>query len=293
MRQLSLPDGRHIEYAVFGAKNGRPVLYFHNELLGNIWPYKLAEYATMRGLRIIIPSRPFYGQSTAYPPGCFHPTQTAHDFAAVLDYLDIPAVMLMGQTLGGMFAMAFADLYPERSLGLLSLCPMLPHLNDDSETQMPPMHRFISSILRRRPALLEFIGRAGNAYYKRIGPIRFLHHAFGDLECDVPILNDKTSLEGLIRGIGFGELNAHKGYVAGYSHLIYKAEDMLRDIDIPLHVMIGDCDGNTRLARAKALIEKGIDLNIIIADGGGELLKYSHPKLIVDSLCEIFKTGAP
>ena len=130
MRQLSLPDGRQIEYAVFGATKGQPVLYFHNELQGNIWPRKLAEYAAIRGLKIIVPSRPFYGQSAPYPIGCFHPTQTAHDFAKVLDYLDIPAAVLMGHTLGGMFAMAFANLYPERTLGILGLCPNLPHSND-------------------------------------------------------------------------------------------------------------------------------------------------------------------
>ena len=46
-------------------------------------------------------------------------------------------------------------------------------------------------------------------------------------------------------------------------------------------------------ARAEALKEKGIDLNIIMAEGGGELLKYSHPELIVDSLCQIFKADNP
>ena len=69
MRQLSLPDGRQIEYAIFGATDGQPVLYFHNELLGNIWPRKLAEYAAIRGLKIIVPSRPYYGQSAPYPKG--------------------------------------------------------------------------------------------------------------------------------------------------------------------------------------------------------------------------------
>jgi len=36
-------------------------------------------------------------------------------------------------------------------------------------------------------------------------------------------------------------------------------------------------------------MNKGIALKIIIAKGGGELLKYSHPQLIVDSICEVFK----
>ena len=289
MRQLSLPDGRQIEYAIFGATDGQPVLYFHNELLGNIWPRKLAEYAAIRGLKIIVPSRPYYGQSAPYPKGCFHPTQTADDFAKVLDYLDIPKAVLMGQTLGGMFAMAFAHLYPERSLGMLGLCPMLPHTHKNTEAQLPALHKFITSILLRKPILLEFLGRAGNAYYKRVGPVRFLHYAFGDLACNLPYLEDEEALEGLMRGLALGEPNDHKGYVAGFKHIIYEAEDMLRDIEVPVYLMIGDCDGNTRLARAEALKEKGIDLNIIMAEGGGELLKYSHPELIVDSLCQIFK----
>ena len=78
--------------------------------------------------------------------------------------------------------------------------------------------------------MLEFIGRAGHAYNKRVGPIRFLHHAFGDLDCDSPILKDQDSLEGLMRGLEFGALSEHKGYVAGFRHLIYEAEDMLKDI---------------------------------------------------------------
>lgn len=289
MYHLRLPDGRLVEYAVFGASTGKAVLYFHNELLGNIWPYKLVKYATMQGLKIIVPSRPYYGNSDPYPKDVFHPTQTAHDFAAILDDLNIKKVLLMGQTLGGMFAMAFADLYPERSLGLLTLSPMLPHPNESTEVKMPVMHRFISSVLRRNPVLLEFLGRAGHAYYKRVGPIRFLHHAFGDLECDKPILEDPKALEGLVRGIGFGTRYGHKGYVAGYSDLIYNAQDMLSQLDMPLHVIIGDSDQNTRVLRAQALMNKGIALKIIIAKGGGELLKYSHPQLIVDSICEVFK----
>jgi len=33
-----------------------------------------------------------------------------------------------------------------------------------------------------------------------------------------------------MRGLEFGALSEHKGYVAGFRHLIYEAEDMLKDI---------------------------------------------------------------
>ena len=35
---LKLPDGRKLDYAVFGDLTGTPCLFFHNELLGDIWP---------------------------------------------------------------------------------------------------------------------------------------------------------------------------------------------------------------------------------------------------------------
>lgn len=284
---LTLPDGRLLDYAVFGAADGKPCLFFHNELLGNIWPAKMAEYAAAKGLRVIVPARPYYGKSDPYPPAprqYDNPTQTARDFTALLDHLNIDKAVLLGQTLGGMFALAMARDFPQRVAGLVAISPLLPSSRSTHTTRMPKMHRFVSTLLMRQPKLLEFIARAGNSYYRRVGPVRFMEHAFGDLDCDVHILQDPVNQEAIVRALQFGQRHGHRGYVAGFSHMMYDADSVMRDLPFPVFGIIGDCDKNTRAARAKALQKKGVDFNIVSAKGGGELLIYSHPRLIIDTV---------
>ncbi len=288
---MTLPDGRILDYAVFGAPNGKPCLFFHSELLGNIWPAKIVDYATVKGLRIIVPARPFYGRSDGYPKNVDYPTQTAIDFIALLDHLNIRRALLIGQTLGGMYALALTRDFPDRVAGMVMITPMLPHLKTEHNTGMPKLHRFISDVVRRQPRLLNFIARAGSGYYRRVGPIRFLRHVFGDLECDVDIINDPVNQEALIRTLQFGSAHGHKGYVAGYSHMIFDAVDLMKPLPFPIYGIIGDKDKNTRFDRAKSLQDIGVNFNIVIAKGGGELLIYSHPYLVVDTMLISWKVA--
>jgi len=288
---MTLPDGRQLDYSVFGASGGKPCLYFHSELLGNIWPAKITDYATVKGLRIIVPARPFYGRSDAYPKNVDHPTQTAKDFIALLDHLNIQRALLVGQTLGGMYALALTRDFPERVSGIVSITPLLPHLTPEHSSGMPKLHRFISDIIRKQPRLLNFIARAGTAYYRRVGPMKFLQHVFGDLECDVDIINDPVNQEALIRTLLFGSTHGHKGYVAGYSHMMLDTTDLMKKIPFPIYGIIGNQDKNTRMDRAKSLQDLGVDFKIITAKGGGELLIYSHPYLVIDTILKAWKTA--
>jgi len=288
--QMTLADERCLEYSIFGAADGYPILFFHNEYQGHVWPAKIAEYATARGLKIIIPARPCYGRSDSYPEGCDHLRQTAEDFTELLDTLNIHKAFLMAQTLGGVFASSMLDLFPERVAGYLSMSPLLPHLNEETAKKMPRMHRFIYSVVRKNPALLEFIGRAGNAYYKRVGALSFAHYVLGNCDVDHEILKDPEYQEALIRSMQFSAHHGHKGYVAGYTqipayHARFRIENF-HNLPFPLHFIIGNKDGNTRFQRAEDLRTSGVDVKVITAEGGGELLIYSHPTLVIDSVCE-------
>lgn len=283
---MRLSDGRVMEFARFGAENGKPIVYFHNDLTGNVWPVKIVEMAALAGLTIIVPSRPFYGNSDPYPEGVNYPEQHADDVVEVLDFLEIDSVMLCSQTIGGAFGLVFADRHPTRVKGFFCLSPLLPHASRETETRMPLMHRFISSVVNRSPYFLDFVARAGMAYYQRVGPLRFLQHAFGDLECDLPILNDPDHQRALIQGLAFGSNHGHKGFVSGHKFPVYDALDRIKRLQFPIQLMIGDSDENTRLERAKALEAHGVEVEIITAKNGGELLIYSHPRQVIDELCK-------
>ncbi len=287
--QLDLPDGRVMEYAVFGALTGKPVLFFHNERLVNVWPAKIAEYAAIRGLKIIIPLRPYYGRSDPYPKGVNHLEQTAEDFKFLLDFLHVEKAVFLAHTLGGAYALSMVTRYPECCAGMLALSPSLPHGDLDDEKKMPRTHRFVTSIVLRFPQLLEFIGRAGYKYYKRVGPKRYLYYIYGHAACDVAVIEDPVYQEALFRGLDFASEQKHVAYVAGYKHMPKNAEEMIINLPMPLHVIIGDSDKNTRFARAKHLNGLGANIDVIKAKNGADLLIFTHPTLVIDTVCNIFK----
>jgi len=284
-KQYNLPDGRRLDYADFGSPNGQPCLFFHNEWMGHIWPAAMAEYATAKGLRIILPARPFYGMSSAYPSGCFPPTQTAKDFTSLLDHLGIDEVAVLAQTLGGMFATQFLHLFPKRVLGLCIISPMLPFTHDDHRRGMPPMSRFVGTILMKSPRLFEFFARNSYAVFLRSEPDRYLQKIFGDLPVDQPIFRHPVHRASLLSGIKFAS-KGYMGYVAGYRHMLRDAAEKMQAAKIPYHVVIGDSDQNTRVDRAESLISMGVDIRTTMAPGGGELLIYSHSRLIIDTLIQ-------
>jgi pimeloyl-ACP methyl ester carboxylesterase len=75
--------------------------------------------------RLIIPDLPGSGRSSALPtPGTTAPSFTIEDLAvavkALLDHLDIQKCIMIGHSMGGYIALAFAEKYPNRlaALGL-------------------------------------------------------------------------------------------------------------------------------------------------------------------------------
>ncbi|WP_026941337.1 alpha/beta fold hydrolase [Hellea balneolensis] len=283
---LKLPDGRKLDYAVFGHPNGIPCLFFHNELFGDLWPTELTHYATQKGLKIILPARPYYRRSSGYPKGVKHPTQTAKDFSDLLEHLNIPSAKILSQTLGGMFALEFTDLYPEKVQSLTTISPILPFATQEQQSNMPPLHRFISTLMLSAPWMVEFVARAGYAFYLRDGPEKFLRQTFASAPVDKATLDNPAYMKNLCHGLKFGEPNAYRPYAAGWKHLVPNSEEKIRKIKVPMSLIIGEKDQNTRFDRANSLLEAGIKLNIVSAKDGGELLILTHPKVIIDTVLE-------
>ena len=286
-RLLELPDGRNLDYAVFGLRSGTPCLFFHNEFLGDIWPEELTRYAISQGLKIILPARPFYRRSSGYPKEVNHIEQTAHDFLILLDHLKIDKVKILSQTLGGMFAIKFASMFEDRVQSLCLISPMLPFFNDEQRSKMPPVHRLVSSFISKAPWMMEFMAKTGFALYLKEGPEVLLRRIFSSAPVDKKILDNPSHMKTLCKGLQFGERNGYKPYLAGYKHLLPDSFEKMKALTVPIAVIIGSADKNTRQNRAASMIQHGVKLDMVIAEDGGELLIFTHPELIIDTVVNL------
>lgn len=116
-KNIALPNGVTLQYVEHGDKTGTPVVLLHGvtdswhsfELLMPLLPPDLRSIAfTMRG----------HGDSSRPETG-YSFGDMAADLKLVLDALEIPAVVLVGHSMGSSNAQRFAIDHPDRTLGLV------------------------------------------------------------------------------------------------------------------------------------------------------------------------------
>lgn len=112
----TLADGRSVEYAAFGAPDGRPVLFCHGTP-GTCDAGRLVdESARSHGLRVLAVTRPGYGGSATTPPSL---ASTARDALELADALGLERLLAHGSSGGGPYAVAVAAVAPDRVDGVL------------------------------------------------------------------------------------------------------------------------------------------------------------------------------
>lgn len=109
--QVTLADGRVLEYLTLGDPRGRPVVLFPGTPATAGCGALLSDAATGSGVRLIAVSRPGYGASSASPPGL---APVASDTVELLDGLGLDQVGVHGTSGGGPFALALAAVAPDR-----------------------------------------------------------------------------------------------------------------------------------------------------------------------------------
>ncbi|WP_049888044.1 MULTISPECIES: alpha/beta fold hydrolase [unclassified Natrinema] len=109
---ISLPDGRTLAFATYGEPDGKPLLFHHGTPGSSHLGALLSDPARTRGVRVIAPSRPGYGQSDPNPDGTFETWAT--DCRALIDALGLESVAVAGFSGGGPYALAVAARHADR-----------------------------------------------------------------------------------------------------------------------------------------------------------------------------------
>lgn len=116
-KQVFLDSGPRVDYVEYGSGTGTPLLLLHG--LGASWQVWLENLVGLGdGRRVIALDLPGFGTSP------FDPEVLSHaDFAAVVaefcEALELPAVTLVGNSLGGWIGASVASTYPDLAHGLV------------------------------------------------------------------------------------------------------------------------------------------------------------------------------
>ena len=105
-QQVRLDDGRRLDFTVSGPENGLP-LVFHHGTPGSAVPIRALERAAHgRGLRLVVASRPGYGDSSRHRGRSV--VDAAADTSTLLTLLGVERCLVAGWSGGGPHALACA-----------------------------------------------------------------------------------------------------------------------------------------------------------------------------------------
>lgn len=118
MSAIRLPDGRNLNYAEYGALDGRPLFFLHGTPGSRYFCHPDDSIAATAGVRIIVPDRPGMGLSD------FRAGLTLRswvdDLLALVDALSVRRYAVVGYSGGGPFA-AVCGIAPDPRLASIGL----------------------------------------------------------------------------------------------------------------------------------------------------------------------------
>lgn len=278
---VTQPDGRLLEYSDFGAKEGPCILWYHDQAFGDVWFKEPVRMAQRRGLRLIGPLRPGFGQTTVYPGEASEPCDYAPDVRWLLDHLKIDRVAILSSSLGLMHALALAELEPTRVASITACHPLLPVRSDEDLEGTNGYNYLIPHARLHFPASLKFLVKAGFAFVMRSGPGAFGKAVMRASPRDVEWIMRPDILPVMIHG---RRVHRDQGYVGNYGDLNYRKDwsPLLENCPVPVRLVIGEHDRNVQWGAARRWSEALDHVELHVLPDSGYMVFHQQYAQIID-----------
>lgn len=290
---VELNDGRRIGYAIYGAADGRAVMFFSgtpgSRLDGDVGDADTV--AARHGIRLIVVERPGYGLSDRKRGR--RVVDWADDVRQVADRLELERFSAYGYSGGGPHALACAARLGERLSAVAAVSGVgVPGVHGAFE-RMGPNERLLHRLTRISPLLLDAAYRLVRRNALR-NPDRFFRDFEKDCsDSDRELLADAsirgafraTVLEALDRGVG----GAVDDWVAVGRYPWGFAPEEIRS---PVALIFGDADRIVPVAHGRDLARRIPHAHVREVPREGHLLIISRVGEILDALEAAASGGA-
>lgn len=282
---LNLPDGRVLDYSIIGDPNGKPIMFVHCALFGDTWTAKTVKKFTSDGFKIIAPSRAFYQRSSPCPSKASPLETYIQDVGHLIAHLELDRFAILSRNIGSMFGFEIARKYPKEVLGIVAVAPALPFNNNDAAySDAEPNQRFLASAAFYFPKLLELFVKAGQIYYTRTPPRKFIEEACRTADADYHLMDDPEIMAAMTQGLAHSGTQGAKAFLHGYKDVRAHTYEMVRDFDCPKIVMIGAENKAPRCRIASDLYRDGGLTEVITLEGISEFICYAAPEAVFAAL---------
>jgi len=219
---VRLPDGRKLEYSVYGAPNGVPIYMQHGYMGSCFVSGPMDALAKEMGVKVIAASMPGFGLSDAYPLERTRKlSEWPADVAAVLDQENVKKCHMYGVSAGCVHVAALARGLPEERVGNVLFCtPTAPDCVPGVSEGISPVTKLLKSLMGK-PYIGDLLG-----WYLRNQSIVELMSVAPD--CKAALLRGLKEIpadtEGQMKILEHGIKFTHRGIVDNYGTIVEPLE---------------------------------------------------------------------
>lgn len=190
-----LPRSGGRQLAWYSAGEGRTVLFVHGYLQGPFFTPRFLNALTQAGIRLIAPSRPGFGYSSASRSRANFDQTVVEDALALVDHLGLGTVSLCIHQGGSSHGFRIARALGERLGAVLVVGGGIPIDERQHLSHMDPQTRFAAMATRHAPSVMKMVMSVGLPVYRRRGTRAFLEAQFAKSPVDLATLADPALLK--------------------------------------------------------------------------------------------------
>jgi 3-oxoadipate enol-lactonase len=257
--QVFADDGARIDACDDGPQRAPAVVLIHGfPLTRAIWEVHGDALASTS--RVLRPDLRGAGTSSA-PEGPYLMERHAADVATLLDALGIERVALIGHSMGGYVALAFARMFTER---VTRLALVASRLRADTPEEAAARRALAERVERERS-----VEPVIEAYVPRLFAPRNLTEREQMVAPVAAIARQNTlaGLSGTLRGMA----------------LRPSSEDIAEDLDVDVLVVAGACDTVVALDEAQEVVARFPRGRLVVCPNSGHLPMVEEPKRLTDA----------
>jgi pimeloyl-ACP methyl ester carboxylesterase len=261
--QVFADDGTRIDASIDGPQRADALVLIHGfPMTRAVWDAQIEMLATRS--RVLRPDLRGAGTSSV-PDGPYLMERLAADVAALLDSLGIERAALVGHSMGGYVALAFARMFTER---ITRLALVASRLRGDTPEEAAARYALADRV--EREASVEPVIEA---YLPKL------------LAPDTARREDVVARAGAIarRNTPLGIAATLRGLAVRVS-----SEDIAEDLDIPVLVVAGGADRLVSPDEARAVAAKFRRAELVVCARSGHLPMLEEPERLAGALARWF-----
>jgi len=282
---LVTDTGRDIAWTWMGARDGIPAVFLRGMAMGYLLPESAEKMLKQAGIKLLIPSRPGYGNSSLHPdlPVLEDNRLMLQEF---LDGMGLKGCVGIGLSDGIIPLLAQQDKDPTTFRALISVgfngC-----LNRAAFRKLPVPQATLLRLAKTAPRLLDLIARIGQRMVARYGVDWYLDRAHASTPLDLQICRNPSTATLVRDACSHLIVQGTRTFVRDMQMFHAPVDGAIDRLTIPMLSMVPTKDGLFDLEEYQQLERRNSRVTVLPVPESADLLIYQQTEFIMGRIIEI------